>query len=64
MYLSEEKRAEIRKCIEKQKFNSESNSGQNKRIKLKNFMIQLGDRKFPRFYLMPGMGEKCLPRFR
>jgi len=27
-------------------------------------MIQLGDGKFPRFYLMPGMGNKCLHRFR
>jgi hypothetical protein len=37
MYLSEEKRAEIRKCIENQKSNSEFNPGQNKENQIKEF---------------------------
>ena len=35
-----------------------------KRIISKGFMLQQGLAKFPKFYLMPGMGEKCLHRFR
>mgnify|MGYP000698817503 FL=1 len=37
MYLSEEKRAEIRKCIEKQRSNSGVNPGQNKENHDKGF---------------------------
>ena len=39
MYLSEEKRVEIRKCIENQKSNSEFNSGQNKENHIKGFHV-------------------------
>jgi len=37
MYLSEEKRAEIRKCFENTCSNSELNSGKNKENHLKGF---------------------------
>jgi len=37
MYLSEEKRAEIRKCIENQRSNSELNPGQNNGNRIKGF---------------------------
>ena len=37
MYLSEEKRAEIRKCFEKTRSNSELNFGKNKTDHIKGF---------------------------
>jgi len=37
MYLSEEKRAEIRKCFENSRSNSELNSGKNKGNHIKGF---------------------------
>ena len=45
MYLSEEKRAEIRKCIEHQKSNSELNSEQNRSNFIKGFHETKGMRK-------------------
>jgi hypothetical protein len=45
MYLSEEKRAEIRKCIEHQKSNSELNPGKNKENHIKGFHSTVGGRK-------------------
>jgi hypothetical protein len=45
MYLSEEKRAEIRKCIENQQSNSELNPGKNKENQIKEFHDTAGDRK-------------------
>jgi hypothetical protein len=45
MYLSEEKRAEIRKCIENQKSNLEFNPGRNKETQIKEFHDTAGGRK-------------------
>jgi len=45
MYLSEEKRAEIRKCIENQKSNSELNPGQNNGNRIKGFQDTAEGRK-------------------
>ncbi|MBC8440558.1 MAG: hypothetical protein H8D87_12885 [Deltaproteobacteria bacterium] len=45
MYLSEEKRAEIRKCIENQRSNSEFNSGEKKENHIKGFHDTEGGRK-------------------
>ena len=45
MYLSEEKRAEIRKCIENQKSNSKFNLGQNVENQIKKFHNTAGGRK-------------------
>jgi hypothetical protein len=45
MYLSEEKRAEIRKCIENQKSNSEFNPGKNIETQIKEFYDTAGGRK-------------------
>jgi len=45
MYLSEEKRAEIRECIENQQANSELNPGKNKENHLKGFHNRSGRRK-------------------
>jgi hypothetical protein len=45
MYLSEEKRAEIRECIEHQKSNSEFNPGQNKKNHIQEFHDIAGGRK-------------------
>jgi hypothetical protein len=45
MYLSEEKRAEIRKCIENQKSNSEFNPGKNNGNHIKGFHDTVGGRK-------------------
>ncbi len=45
MYLSEEKRAAIRECIENQRSNSELNSGRNKEDHIKGFNDTAGGRK-------------------
>ncbi len=45
MYLSEEKRAEIRKCIENQRSNSNFNSGKNKENRILGFHDTVGGRK-------------------
>jgi len=45
MYLPEEKRAAIRKCIENQKSNSELNPGQNNGNHIKGFHYTAGGRK-------------------
>ena len=45
MYLSEEKRAAIRKCIENQKSNSEFNPGKNVETQIKKFHDTEGERK-------------------
>jgi len=63
MYLSEEKRAEIRKCFKKHQYNIGLDPGENKISNIKGFHDTEGVGKFPRFYLMPGMGKKCLHRF-
>ena len=45
MYLSEEKRAEIRKCIENQQLDSEFNPGQNVENHTQGFHDTAGGRK-------------------
>ena len=45
MYLSEEKRAAIRKCIKNQRSNSKVNPGQNKGNHIKDFFDTAGGRK-------------------
>lgn len=45
MYLSEEKRAEIRKCIENQQSNSEINPGKNRIDYTQGFHDTAGERK-------------------
>jgi hypothetical protein len=45
MYLSEEKRAAIRECIENQRSNSDLNPGQNKGNHIKGFHYTAGGRK-------------------
>ncbi|MBT3387134.1 MAG: hypothetical protein HN417_04300 [Desulfobacula sp.] len=45
MYLQEEKRAEIRKCIENQRSNSEFNPGKNKVNHTQGFHGTVGGRK-------------------
>jgi len=63
MYLSEEKRAEIRECIENHRSNPGINPGENKISNIKGFHDTEGVGKFPRFYLRPGMGKKFSHRF-
>jgi len=67
MYLSEEKRSQIREYIENQRSNPEFNSGNDNHYKINHiqeFYDTAGEGKFLRFYLMPGMGKKYLHRFR
>jgi len=68
MYLSEEKPAEIRKCIGKNQSNpvleSEVNPGENIINHIRGFHDTDRERKISRFYLTPGMIKKCLHRFR
>ncbi|RLC20461.1 MAG: hypothetical protein DRH93_13630 [Deltaproteobacteria bacterium] len=45
MYLSEEKRAAIRECIENQQSNSSINPGQNKENHIQRFYDTAGGRK-------------------
>ncbi len=45
MYLSEEKRAQIRKCFEKQQSNAKINSGKNLTNYIKGFHDTEGGRK-------------------
>ena len=45
MYLSEEKRAEIRECIKNQRSNSEINSEKDKTNRIEGFHDTAGERK-------------------
>ena len=64
MYLSEEKRAEIRKCIENQKSNSEVNSGKNKENRTQEFHDTVGERKVSQILFDARDGREVFTPFR
>jgi len=63
MCLSEEKRAQLQKCIENHQSILGSILEKIKFLISKGFMIKRGVGNFPRFYLRPWMGKKFLRRF-
>jgi hypothetical protein len=67
MYLSEEKRAEIRECIGKNqsypRFNSEHNSGKNKIDRTQGFHYTTGGRKVSQILFEARDGKEVFTPF-
>ena len=63
MYLSEEKRAEIRKCIENQRSISGFNPGQNKENYIKGFNDTAGGRKVSQILFDARNGKEVFTPF-
>jgi len=63
MYLSEEKRAEIRKCIENHRSNSGTNSESNKANHFKGFHDTKGGRKISQILFDARGGKEVFTPF-
>ncbi|MFH2058337.1 MAG: hypothetical protein ABIJ59_05500 [Pseudomonadota bacterium] len=63
MCLSEEKRAEIRKCFENQRSNQGINSGKNKENHLKGFHDTAGGRKVSQILFDARDGKEAFTPF-
>ncbi|MBC2703772.1 hypothetical protein [Desulfobacula sp.] len=63
MYLSEEKRAEIRECIEKQQSNPNINPEQNKKNHIKCFHNTTGGRKVSQILFGDRNGKEVFTPF-
>ena len=63
MYLSGEKRAAIKACIEKQHSNSEFNPGQNKDNNIKGFHDTAGERKISQSLFDASDGKEVFTPF-
>ncbi len=63
MYLSEEKRAEIRKCIENQRSYSESNPGKNKIVHIQGFHHTAEGRKVSQILFDARNGKEVFTPF-